>query len=250
MSRASRGGEAAGPSSRRPRYIFVPKSVVAATPTPPQAPPAATTWGKDVSQIFLSTCQRKTCKQRKWLAQELERVHLKLAKRHARTETLKENPRRNRPLTPPACPVQSVPRIAGWSSLVARRAHNPKVAGSNPAPATMLESSRDRHLRLSLLSFLGGRKRGPGAYRVPLGPTVLAGRLPASKTDCAASELGAVAQNCPRRCRDDGEHRRDSRRGRSRRGWCARIANERPYAGRFGRHHGVATVGYPLRRAE
>jgi hypothetical protein len=26
---------------------------------------------------------------------------------------------------------------AGWSSLVARRAHNPKVAGSNPAPATI-----------------------------------------------------------------------------------------------------------------
>ncbi len=31
---------------------------------------------------------------------------------------------------------------AGWSSLVARRAHNPKVVGSNPAPATntILES--------------------------------------------------------------------------------------------------------------
>jgi hypothetical protein len=28
--------------------------------------------------------------------------------------------------------------IAGWSSLVARRAHNPKVAGSNPAPAILL----------------------------------------------------------------------------------------------------------------
>ena len=27
---------------------------------------------------------------------------------------------------------------AGWSSLAARRAHNPKVAGSNPAPATRL----------------------------------------------------------------------------------------------------------------
>ena len=27
---------------------------------------------------------------------------------------------------------------AGWSSLVARRAHNPKVVGSNPAPATKL----------------------------------------------------------------------------------------------------------------
>ena len=31
--------------------------------------------------------------------------------------------------------------IAGWSSLVARRAHNPKVVGSNPAPATILEES-------------------------------------------------------------------------------------------------------------
>ena len=27
--------------------------------------------------------------------------------------------------------------IAGWSSLVARRAHNPKVVGSNPSPATI-----------------------------------------------------------------------------------------------------------------
>ena len=28
--------------------------------------------------------------------------------------------------------------IAEWSSLVARRAHNPKVAGPNPAPATII----------------------------------------------------------------------------------------------------------------
>ena len=28
------------------------------------------------------------------------------------------------------------PSVAGWSSLVARRAHNPKVVGSNPAPAS------------------------------------------------------------------------------------------------------------------
>ena len=27
--------------------------------------------------------------------------------------------------------------IAEWSSLVARRAHNPKVGGSNPPPATI-----------------------------------------------------------------------------------------------------------------
>ena len=26
--------------------------------------------------------------------------------------------------------------VAGWSSLVARWAHNPKVEGSNPSPAT------------------------------------------------------------------------------------------------------------------
>ena len=31
--------------------------------------------------------------------------------------------------------------IAGWSSLVARRAHNPKVAGSNPAPATTADAA-------------------------------------------------------------------------------------------------------------
>jgi hypothetical protein len=30
----------------------------------------------------------------------------------------------------------ALPSDAGWSSLVARRAHNPKVVGSNPASAT------------------------------------------------------------------------------------------------------------------
>ena len=35
---------------------------------------------------------------------------------------------------------------AGWSSLVARRAHNPKAVGSNPAPATnLLERYNDHH---------------------------------------------------------------------------------------------------------
>ena len=32
---------------------------------------------------------------------------------------------------------------AGWSSLVARRAHNPKVIGSNPIPAT----KKHKHFR-------------------------------------------------------------------------------------------------------
>ncbi len=34
---------------------------------------------------------------------------------------------------------------AGWSSLVARRAHNPKVVGSNPAPATNLDNNIKTH---------------------------------------------------------------------------------------------------------
>ena len=33
------------------------------------------------------------------------------------------------------------PLIAGWSSPVARQAHNLKVVGSNPAPATNLNPS-------------------------------------------------------------------------------------------------------------
>ena len=33
--------------------------------------------------------------------------------------------------------IQIKYNIAGWSSLEARRAHNPKVVGSNPAPATL-----------------------------------------------------------------------------------------------------------------
>ena len=31
--------------------------------------------------------------------------------------------------------ARNAARVAGWSSSVARRAHNPKVVGSNPAPA-------------------------------------------------------------------------------------------------------------------
>ena len=41
--------------------------------------------------------------------------------------------------------------IAGWSSLVARRAHNPKVRGSNPLPAT--NKSRGYGVSCNLLVF-------------------------------------------------------------------------------------------------
>ncbi len=39
-------------------------------------------------------------------------------------------------LTDPTRPLSSGPSDARWSSLVARRAHNPKVEGSNPSRAT------------------------------------------------------------------------------------------------------------------
>ena len=39
-------------------------------------------------------------------------------------------------------PIIGLDINAGWSSLEARRAHNPKVAGSNPAPATYAKQSR------------------------------------------------------------------------------------------------------------
>ena len=41
--------------------------------------------------------------------------------------------------------------IAEWSSPVARRAHNPKVVGSNPASATIRKSLESQVLRTFLL---------------------------------------------------------------------------------------------------
>ena len=46
---------------------------------------------------------------------------------------------------PDLCEARTIRPLpgAGWSSLAARRAHNPKVAGSNPAPATNLTCMGD-----------------------------------------------------------------------------------------------------------
>lgn len=53
---------------------------------------------------------------------------------------------------------------AGWSSLVARRAHNPKVVGSNPAPATILVEGEKSPstLFLPLFSFSINTLNGSG----------------------------------------------------------------------------------------
>src|SRR4051794_2988267 len=81
---------------------------------------------------------------------------------------------------PPSGPAPRVVRAricyprwsaAGWSSLVARRAHNPKVGGSNPPPAT-IDGSKAQ------VTDLGFRRSGsvpPGSAVVP--PDVLPGDL-------------------------------------------------------------------------
>ena len=42
-------------------------------------------------------------------------------------------------------------RDAGWSSPVARQAHNLKVAGSNPAPAIFEQSSQSHYAQIAQL---------------------------------------------------------------------------------------------------
>ena len=59
---------------------------------------------------------------------------------------------------------------AGWSSLVARRAHNPKVGGSNPPPATKIPLQnrylapgplRPFSLHFTLFTFLNPQVAAP-----------------------------------------------------------------------------------------
>ena len=52
---------------------------------------------------------------------------------------------------------------AGWSSLAARRAHNPKVVGSNPTPATNLTMSEHGpdSGAFCFPGFAGGSPSGP-----------------------------------------------------------------------------------------
>ena len=49
--------------------------------------------------------------------------------------------------------------MAGWSSLAARRAHNPKVGGSNPSPATIF---------LTVLRGIDGKKKLKKLYKASL----------------------------------------------------------------------------------
>jgi hypothetical protein len=71
-------------------------------------------------------------------------------------------------------PLSAKVRAARWSSLVARRAHNPKVAGSNPARATQSlrgVSSKRAPRVFHSGAILGPRGVGPSAIlqRIALG---------------------------------------------------------------------------------
>ena len=70
---------------------------------------------------------------------------------------------------------------AGWSSPVARRAHNPKVAGSNPAPATKPSGAPVRAPFVLLATFASvprcvARVRAPGRSAASARIAVLIGR--------------------------------------------------------------------------
>ena len=59
---------------------------------------------------------------------------------------------------------------AGWSSLVARRAHNPEVGGSNPPPAT-------KHSRRSVDQFKAAGLFSSGQFDSPVGSSRIATKL-------------------------------------------------------------------------
>ena len=50
---------------------------------------------------------------------------------------------------------------AGWSSLEARRAHNPKVTGSNPVPATRSHRSFDYMTYAQIAQLVEQRTENP-----------------------------------------------------------------------------------------
>ena len=53
------------------------------------------------------------------------------------------------------CETLSYDIGAGWSSLEARRAHNPKVTGSNPVPAIIVSVACSEDLPFELFLFSG-----------------------------------------------------------------------------------------------
>ena len=72
------------------------------------------------------------------------------ASRACRRRLIEEPPQIFRPASRARAPAMAA-LGAGWSSPVARQAHNLKVAGSNPAPATTLKVASDSTLTYLLV---------------------------------------------------------------------------------------------------
>ena len=97
---------------------------------------------------------------------------LRVLRHEGAGEQAAARPAKHRPTTNPvtrennpsphnaASPPQKSPP-AGWSSPVARQAHNLKVAGSNPAPATKITQ---------VSQYLMGRPRGAAFFIFDAGP--------------------------------------------------------------------------------
>ncbi len=90
---------------------------------------------------------------------------------------------------------------AGWSSLVARWAHNPKVAGSNPAPATTGSFRRREMSPTSFEACRGNTHRCRLAVPIPTSEVLSHSRsslnsLPASrsKSACSPRLVGLASQ--------------------------------------------------------
>ena len=85
-------------------------------------------------------------------------------------------------------------RVAGWSSSVARRAHNPKVVGSNPAPATR----KIKGFRFSSEAFFRKRDLFPPLF---LSPILIACQDSAPLPGCAEIPVRSLREACAlRRC--------------------------------------------------
>ena len=94
-------------------------------------------------------------------------------------------------------------RTAGWSSLVARRAHNPKVGGSNPSPAT--KSSELLFGEVFFVSgksffYCCGRKRSPFLCRARNINLCFYGSSPAPSLRCQPCESQRVFPEVFRPC--------------------------------------------------
>src|SRR5262249_7693839 len=98
---------------------------------------------------------------------------------------------------------------AGWSSLVARWAHNPKVEGSNPSPATNLpqQLTRLRTTAQALKLPIGNRDRLSRAGLAFIEPrTVHMGATDIDVENGCPASLGSACNGRPPACGDDTKH--------------------------------------------